>query len=53
MRLFLKGLDALLRAGYGVRPFCQAPDCLLRWQLGHAPRDMTLPDGVISRRAPV
>jgi len=53
MRLFLKGLDALVRAGYGVRPFCQAPDCLLRWQLGHAPRDITLPDGVIPRRAAV
>lgn len=53
MRLFLKGLDALVRAAYGVRPFCQAPDCLLRWQLGRAPRDLSLPDGLVPRHSPV
>lgn len=36
-----------------MRPFCQASDCILRWQLGRAPHDIPLPDGLIPRHSRV
>jgi hypothetical protein len=53
VRFLVHGLDALLRRAYGVFEFCQEPDCLLRLQVGRAPRSLILEGQVVQAGEPV
>lgn len=48
-RLGVRALDSILRRAYGVRPFSEDPDCILRVAFGSSPRDVRLSDGTLIR----
>lgn len=54
LKAAVKGLDSLLRRCYGIHPFTDHPECVLRLGLARSPRDITLSDSVtVCRGEPI